>query len=77
MEGRASIPSNLIAVLRLIGNASSGALETRGYDRATLELIDRLVWDVLPGELREPMVVDTTLAEAALMEQARDELVLR
>ena len=64
MQGRESIASPLINVLRIVGNVSSGALATRGYDRATLELIDRLVWEVLPTELREPALVGEVAAEA-------------
>jgi hypothetical protein len=52
-----TVPSSPREVLRLIGNAASGALETRGYDRATLEFIARLVWTVLPIECRQPMRV--------------------
>ena len=52
-----TVPSSTREMLRLIGNAASGALETRGYDRATLEFIERLVWTVLPIEYRQPMRV--------------------
>lgn len=51
----------LIPVLQLVGNVASGALETRGYDRLTLELIAHVVWTTLPVELRQPVVADNHL----------------
>jgi hypothetical protein len=70
------IGSPLITILRIVGNVSSGALATRGYDRATLELIDRLVWEVLPIELREPTLVGDLVAQTAPDVPARPALVL-
>jgi hypothetical protein len=55
-EREGTVPA-VAEVLRLIGNAASGALETRGYDRATLEFIHHLVWTVLPVECRQPVRV--------------------
>ena len=69
MHSRDTMPSPLINVLRIIGNVSSGALATRGYDRATLELIDRLVWEVLPIELQEPALVGEAIEDAGPLRQ--------
>ncbi len=56
-ELETAVPFSTEEALRLIGNAASGALEARGYDRATLEFIERLVWTILPTEWRQPMRV--------------------
>jgi hypothetical protein len=50
---------------------ASGALETRGYDRITLELIECLVWDCLPSAWREPALVDPILFAEAVQASQR------